>query len=164
MVALDRGARKSRQDEELLDRPHLGRRHIPLRRDYPVSKRRHQTDARRTIKPGEARTAISAIEIADRRPCDFAILSINAACGRTHSLLEVGIFGDLRSALRRNLQIGNFVLPLGMKRVKAFEGFHALNQSLGVVEPIDTYDERSIAETLTTSRTKLDFTARRASR
>ena len=115
---------------------------------HAVAERGDERSFRRAVEPGKRRAAIGLVEIADRRPGDFAVHTVDAPRRRAHRLLKLGIFGNLRAALRRDLQEGHLAAPFGMQRIEALEGLHPLHQPLGIVETVHADHQILVAEAL----------------
>ena len=104
---------------------------------HAVAQRRHQPRARGAEEACKDAAAVSTIDVADRRPGDFAISTVDASGGFADRALHLGVFLDFRAAFRRDLQVGHLAAPIGIHREEALEGVHALRQPFGIIEPVD---------------------------
>src|SRR5262245_22503578 len=77
--------------------------------------------------------AVSAIDVADRRPGDFAISAVDPSGGFADRALHFGVFLDFRAALRRDLQVGHLAAPIRIYRQEPLECVHALSKAFGIV-------------------------------
>src|SRR6516225_7177615 len=91
---------------------------------------------------------VSPVDIADRCPIGLAVGSINTPGSRADFLLDIGIFGDLRAALRSDLQISHFSAPLSLPLEEPLECGKPLRYPFRAIQSIDPNDERTTAEAL----------------
>src|SRR3546814_1065506 len=68
-----------------------------------------------------------AVEIANGGPRDLATLAIDPPDCAPDRLLEFGVSGNLGSALRRNLQVGDLAAPCRIHVEESFDRLHPLN-------------------------------------
>src|SRR5262245_26285449 len=90
---------------------------------------------------------IGTVDVSDRCPICLAVGSVNPPGGCSDFPLNVGIFRDLCSALRGDLQVGHFPPPLGLSVEKPLKCRKPLRNAFRVVQSIDPNDKRAIAET-----------------
>src|SRR5262245_55742633 len=104
LLALDRGAGKPPQDEHSGIVGVLGSDIFLGDEVHAISERRHERRVCRTVDAGESRSAVSAIEVANRGPGNFTVHAVDTSRSGAHSLFEFVILRDLGSALRRDLE------------------------------------------------------------
>src|ERR1041384_8110153 len=127
--AFMRGAGKARQDQHAGILGILRGDEVLRHQIHAVAQGRDQSGARGTIKSGECRAAMRFIDVTQRRPRGLAIVAVDPPHRLADLAAQFGIFGDAGPAARRNLQIGDFVLPVreiteeALERMDAFERF-----------------------------------------
>ena len=74
------------------------------------------------------------------------------------------VYRALLAAFRRDLQESDLVHPFGRYFEEMLEGLHALDDALGIIEPVDAEQQLAAAETIRMSWMNGDCAAVRAAR
>src|SRR5271165_531540 len=91
---------------------------------------------------------MGTIDIAYRRPGRLAITAVDSADQRRHFIFDRSVVLDVGTAPWRDLQQGDARSPLWIDFEKPVESVDALDDALGIIEPVDAEHETQPVEAL----------------
>src|SRR5664279_5145162 len=91
---------------------------------------------------------MGTVDVAYRGPGRLAITAVDSADQRRHLIFDRSVVLDLRPAPWRDLQQGDVRSPLRIVFEKTVEPVDALDDTLGIIEPVDAEHQTQSGEAL----------------